>query len=65
MYLTAWVGTFLLNFLLNLVFPAVSPRIYIADEYRNEVRGTAGLKPDLCLLHSERGNFFSARSNVF
>lgn len=34
-----WVCTFLLNLLLNLLIPAVSPRIFIADEYKTELRG--------------------------
>lgn len=37
--LSAWVSTFLLNMLLNLLLPAVSPRIYIAELYKNDVRG--------------------------
>jgi len=37
--LSAWVSTYMLNFLLNLLFPAVSPRIFIADGYKNPVRG--------------------------
>jgi len=37
--LAAWVSTYMLNFLLNLIFPAVSPRIFIADDYKNPVRG--------------------------
>jgi hypothetical protein len=39
LYICAWSGGFLLNFLLNLLVPAVSPRIYIATEYQNELRG--------------------------
>ena len=39
MYLTAWVGGFLLNFSLNIIFPAVSPRIHIRRDYVNEIRG--------------------------
>ncbi len=41
MFLTGWLGTFLLNFALNLTFPAVSPRIYLADEYQFEIKGRA------------------------
>jgi len=37
--LVAWVGTFLLNFLLNLTFPAISPRLFIEELYKNELRG--------------------------
>eukprot|EP00823_Brevimastigomonas_motovehiculus_P004290 TRINITY_DN279_c0_g12_i1.p1 TRINITY_DN279_c0_g12~~TRINITY_DN279_c0_g12_i1.p1 ORF type:complete len:544 (-),score=120.20 TRINITY_DN279_c0_g12_i1:144-1775(-) len=35
MFMTAWVSTYLLNFFCHLVFPAVSPRIYLEDEYRH------------------------------
>jgi len=36
MFLTAWTGTFMLNFLCNLIFPAVSPRIYLKQYYVHE-----------------------------
>lgn len=39
MLLLCFVGTFMLNFSINFVFPAVSPRIYLADRYQNELRG--------------------------
>jgi PAP2 superfamily len=34
-----WVGAYMLNFVLNLLFPAVSPRIALADEYQNPIQG--------------------------
>lgn len=36
MFLTAWSGTFMLNFFCNLVYPAVSPRIFLKQHYVNE-----------------------------
>lgn len=39
MFATAWVGTFVMNHLVNLCFPAMSPRIFIADQFQNELRG--------------------------
>jgi len=39
MLLLCFVGTYLLNFSVNFIFPAVSPRIYLADRYQNELRG--------------------------
>eukprot|EP01006_Ploeotia_vitrea_P027281 TRINITY_DN60129_c0_g1_i1.p1 TRINITY_DN60129_c0_g1~~TRINITY_DN60129_c0_g1_i1.p1 ORF type:complete len:462 (+),score=176.61 TRINITY_DN60129_c0_g1_i1:8-1393(+) len=39
MFVTAWVSTYLFNFALNIVFPAVSPRIYLASDYTNELNG--------------------------
>lgn len=39
MLLLCFVGTYLLNFSINFLFPAVSPRIYLADRYENELRG--------------------------
>jgi hypothetical protein len=38
LFATAWVATFMLNFVLNLTFPAVSPRIYLKQEYKNDIR---------------------------
>ena len=37
--MSAWSSTFLLNMALNLLLPAVSPRIFIADAYKTEVKG--------------------------
>lgn len=37
MFLTSWVGGIILNLYVNLLFPAVSPRIYIT--YKNEIYG--------------------------
>jgi membrane-associated phospholipid phosphatase len=39
MFCTSWIGTFALNLLFNLIFPAVSPRIYLQEEYKNEIKG--------------------------
>jgi len=36
-FLTAWVGTYMLNFTLNMAFPCTSPRIFIA--YTNPIQG--------------------------
>jgi len=37
--LSAWVSAHMLNFLLSLRFPVVSPRVFIADYYENPIRG--------------------------
>jgi len=60
MFLTAWLGTFLFNFLLNLAVPAVSPRIYIATDYKNEVRGVFFANLIRRALTSAASNTFSA-----
>ncbi len=39
MFLTSWVSGYLFTFMINLVFPAVSPRIYLKNEYTNEITG--------------------------
>jgi len=39
MFVCAWVGGFLLNFIINMIFPAVSPRIHLSSHYKNEIRG--------------------------
>lgn len=39
MMLLCFVGAYLLNYSINFLFPAVSPRIYLADRYQNELRG--------------------------
>jgi len=39
MFLTAWTGTFMLTFVCNLLFPAVSPRIYLHKLYTNDIHG--------------------------
>lgn len=39
MFLTTWTGTFMLNFICNLLYPAVSPRLYLRHEYTNEIHG--------------------------
>ena len=58
MFTTAWTGTYLLNFVMNMVFPAVSPRIYIADQYQNEISG-------LFFANSIRGALKGAAANSF
>ena len=39
MFLTAWLSGFFLNIMLNLFFPAVSPRIYLKNDYQNQLHG--------------------------
>jgi len=39
MLLLCFVGTYLLNYSVNFIFPAVSPRIFLADRYQNQLRG--------------------------
>eukprot|EP01135_Chromosphaera_perkinsii_P006381 Nk52_evm110s485 gene=Nk52_evmTU110s485 len=41
MFMCTWLGTYMLNFLLNLIFPAVSPRLYLVDQYTNPLEGFA------------------------
>jgi len=60
MFLTAWLGTFLFNFLLNLAVPAVSPRIYLKDDYVNEVKGIYFANLIRKALTSAASNTFSA-----
>lgn len=38
-FCTAWVSSFLVTYCLNLIFPAVSPRIYLQKEYKTEIKG--------------------------
>ncbi len=58
MFVSAWVGAFVLNHLLNLCFPAVSPRIYLAENYQNELKG-------LWILASMRNAITNAAANTF
>jgi hypothetical protein len=60
MFLTAWLGTFLFNFLLNLAVPAMSPRIHIALEYTNEIKGIYFANLIRKALTSAASNTFSA-----
>lgn len=39
MFLTTWTGTFMINFICSLIFPAVSPRLYLRHQYNNEIHG--------------------------
>jgi len=39
MFMCAWLGTYIFNFLINLMVPAVSPRLYIADKYIHDLEG--------------------------
>eukprot|EP01102_Stenamoeba_stenopodia_P017182 TRINITY_DN6122_c0_g1_i1.p1 TRINITY_DN6122_c0_g1~~TRINITY_DN6122_c0_g1_i1.p1 ORF type:complete len:334 (-),score=48.18 TRINITY_DN6122_c0_g1_i1:167-1168(-) len=39
MFMCAWLGTYILNFILNLLVPAVSPRLYLADRFVNPLDG--------------------------
>jgi len=58
MFLTAFVGAFIFNFICNLAFPAVSPRIYLKDLYKTEIKG-------LFFANIIRGALTSAASNTF
>jgi hypothetical protein len=58
MFVSAWVGAFVLNHLVNLCFPAMSPRIYIKDYFQNELRG-------LWLLGGLRSAVTSAAANTY
>jgi membrane-associated phospholipid phosphatase len=39
MAMAAWLSTYIINFWLNLLIPAVSPRIYIEHKYSGELTG--------------------------
>jgi len=39
MFLCAWLGTCVLNFGANLLFPALSPRLYLAERFSNPLDG--------------------------
>jgi len=39
MFTAAWAGGFLFNFILNMTFPAVSPRIFLKDMYVHDIEG--------------------------
>jgi membrane-associated phospholipid phosphatase len=39
MFMCAWLGTYILNFVINLMVPAVSPRLYIADRFVHPLDG--------------------------
>eukprot|EP01089_Gocevia_fonbrunei_P019820 TRINITY_DN713_c0_g1_i2.p1 TRINITY_DN713_c0_g1~~TRINITY_DN713_c0_g1_i2.p1 ORF type:complete len:403 (+),score=35.26 TRINITY_DN713_c0_g1_i2:56-1264(+) len=39
MFICAWLGAYILNFMLNLLVPARSPRVYIADMYTIDLDG--------------------------
>ena len=58
MFLCGWVGGFLANFILNLLFPAVSPRIHMRLQYVNEIRG-------FWLADSLRSAIQGAAANTF
>lgn len=58
MFVSAWVGSFVLNHLINLCFPAMSPRIYLKDYYKNELRG-------LWLLGGLRNAVTNAAANTY
>jgi len=60
MFVTAWVGGFVMNHLINLIFPAVSPRIYIKDLYVNELKGLWVLKGLRSAVTNAAANTFSA-----
>lgn len=60
MFVTAWVGGFVINFMLNLMFPAVSPRIYLASNYTYEIRGLFFTKMLRSALTSAASGTFSA-----
>ena len=58
MFLTCWIGGFIFNIMLNLIFPAVSPRIYL--EYQNEIQGYYFCQIIRNNLHSVAENTFGA-----
>jgi hypothetical protein len=58
MYISAWSGGFLFNFILNSMFPAVSPRIFLAGVYQNELQG-------LWLANILRGGLANAAANSY
>jgi hypothetical protein len=58
MYISAWSGGFLFNFILNSMFPAMSPRIYLADAYQNELQG-------LWFANILRGGLANAAANSY
>ena len=60
MFMTAWTGTYVLNFTMNLLFPAVSPRIYIAEEYENEISGLFFANMIRSALKGAAANSYSA-----
>jgi hypothetical protein len=60
MFLTAWSGAFLLNFALNLLVPAVSPRIYLQEQYTNELHGFLIADTLRSALKNAAANSFSA-----
>ena len=39
MFVSSWAGGFLATFIMNLLFPAVSPRIHLNKSYQNEISG--------------------------
>ena len=58
MFVSAWVGAFVFNHLINLCFPAVSPRIYLKDAFKNELKG-------VWLLAGMRNAITNAAANTF
>ena len=58
MFVTSWVSAFVLNHLINLCFPAVSPRIYLKEAYVNEIQG-------IWVLNGLRNAVKNAASNTF
>jgi hypothetical protein len=58
MFVSAWVGSFVLNHLINLCFPAMSPRIYLKELYKNELHG-------LWLLGGLRNAVTNAAANTY
>ena len=58
MFSTAWTGTYILNFTINLMVPAVSPRIYLAQEYQHDIEG-------LYFCHRIRSALKGAAANSF
>lgn len=56
MFSTTWCSGFLINYLTNLIFPAVSPRIYL--EYQNPIQG-------VWLTEWFRTNIAAAAANTY
>ena len=41
LFMSCWVGAYLFNFILNMLFPAVSPRIHMDGQFTHEIEGIA------------------------
>ncbi|KAF2078378.1 hypothetical protein CYY_000361 [Polysphondylium violaceum] len=39
MFICSWISTYFVVFSINLIFPAVSPRVFLNDQYENKLTG--------------------------